>query len=674
MRAFSIKVLAVALLVLATVLGLNTMNGAPIQAATETTAQEQRDPDRLWCKEHDVYEDECFLCHPEMKPDPDSLDPDRLFCKEHGVYEDQCFLCHPELKGKIKPKKKAADAEPARCKEHGVYEGQCFLCDPALMPDPKKLDPDRLFCKEHGVYEDQCFLCHPELKDKKPKKAATPAEPARCKEHGVYEDECFLCHPEIKPSTDDLDPDRLFCKEHGVYEDKCFLCHPELKDKKRKPKADGKEKGAADKDKVSADERDPDRLWCKEHGLYEDECLLCHPELKDKESAGGGSASNALFCKEHSVPEIECGICHPDRLADLDVGEGMKVRFATKASPGKAGVVMGTPVASGGGAAQELLGQVAFNGNSLALVTPLGGGVVMEVRKDVGEEVEVGEILATVQSPDLATVRSEYRRVLAEARLAQQTLAREQDLHRREISARQDLEQAQAAAAVADAAASESRQHLLNLGLSSKEIESGGDFVSALPVRAPFSGTIIQRSAVQGTAVQPGDALFTVVDLSSMWMQLSVPESQLSAMQVGSLVQARFEAYPGISFEGEISWVSPTIETKTRMLQARAVLANPQGLLKEGLFGRASLAGLAERAGLTVPAGAVQDIDGKVVVFRKLEADLFETRLVETGLAHDGSIAVLAGLAPGDEIVTEGSYVMKSELLKSRMGAGCTDH
>lgn len=554
-------------------------------------------------------------------------------------------------------------------------------CGPTVPPDTGKeapssrgaevsiedRDPNRLWCKEHSTYEDECLICHPELKDKKKPKVEEP-DPGLllCKEHGVYEDQCFVCHPEIKPSPDDLDPARLFCKEHGVYEDTCFLCHPELKEKLKKAPQPKTEK------------RDPDRLWCKEHDVYEDECDKCHPELKDKKkgaSAASADNSKALMCKEHGVPELECGICHSDRLANMAVGDGMKVRFASGASTSKAGVEMGNPATSSGGAGQQLLGQVSFNRNKLAMVTPLGGGVVTEVLKDVGDMVEAGDVLATVQSPDIAEARSEYLKVLAEGHLTQQTLAREQDLHKREISARQDLEQAQAAAAVADAAVAESKQHLLNLGLSKDELAAVASegATSSMQVRAPFAGTIIERTAVMGTAVEPGDALFTVADLSSMWMQLSVPEAELSSMQVGALVQARFEAYPGVAFEGEISWVAPTVNADTRMLEVRAILANPQGLLKEGLFGRASLAGFAQRAGVTVPADAVQDVDGKAVVFRKLEDDLFETRLIETGGLQDGSIAILAGLAPDDEIVTQGSYIMKSELLKARLGAGCTD-
>jgi cobalt-zinc-cadmium efflux system membrane fusion protein len=290
--------------------------------------------------------------------------------------------------------------------------------------------------------------------------------------------------------------------------------------------------------------------------------------------------------------------------------------------------------------------------------------------------VTAGEVLAVVHSRDIAAARSKYNKAIAESRRAKLTLAREQDLHEEEISARKDLEQAQAAAAVADAAVIESRQYLQNLGLSEKEIENSvrqRKDTSSLPVRAPFSGTVIERNAVIGTAVAPGDDLFTVADMSTMWMQVSVAEAQLSSVRVGSLVQARFDVYLGISFEGKIAWVAPTVNPETRMLQARVVLANPQGLLKEGLFGRASLSGFAERNALSVTAGAVQEIDGKAVVFRKLEDDLYETRLVTTSVAHDGNVLVMAGLAPDDEIVTGGSYIVKSEFLKARLGAGCTD-
>ena len=189
-------------------------------------------------------------------------------------------------------------------------------------------------------------------------------------------------------------------------------------------------------------------------------------------SADISAAGAVLMCNEHNVAEIECGICQSDRLADLSVGEGMKIRFASNLSISKAGVKTGHAVESSSGAAVELLGRISFNRNEFAMVAPLGGGVITEVLKDVGDAVAAGEVLAIVHSRDIAEARSEYLRVLAESELARLTLAREEDLHREKISARQDFEQAQAAVVVAEAATSQSRQHLHNLGLSEEEIES----------------------------------------------------------------------------------------------------------------------------------------------------------------------------------------------------------
>ena len=449
---------------------------------------------------------------------------------------------------------------------------------------------------------------------------------------------------------------------------------------------------------LPADQREPGRLWCEEHDRYENECYICHPELIPKTTPASqsaqnettadvhmpdqlsstvlGSDQNALMCNEHRLAEAECGICQADRLASLSVGEGMKIRFASNLSTSKAGVTTGLPVKSSSTPKLELLGQISFNRNQLALVAPLGAGVITEVIRDVGDTVKADEVLAIVHSRDIAGARTKYIRVLAESNLAKLTLSREQDLHKKKISARQDLEQAQAAVAVAEAAITEARQNLHNLGLSEEEITMSDrpqKDMSSLAVRAPFSATVIERSAVLGTAVESGEKLFMIADLSTMWMQLSISEMQLASIQEGAIVQARFDAYTGISFDGEITWISPTVNPDNRMLQARVVLANPQGLLKEGMFGRASLAGFAERNTLSVSAGAIQNIDGKTVVFRKLEDDLFESRLIATGATRDGSVIVLAGLAPNDEIVTEGSYIVKSELLKARLGAGCVD-
>ncbi len=458
------------------------------------------------------------------------------------------------------------------------------------------------------------------------------------------------------------DPNRLWCNEHGVYEDECYICHPELKDK-----------AAADKDHEHAPGDD--------HGDHEDAATQ-KPAVDSHDDHGDhghdhGSAADGLFCKEHNLPEAECGNCRPDALATVPVGEGLKVRFASNESISKAGVEVGTPTNSRATAQREFLGQVTFNRNQLAGITPLTDGVVIDVSKDVGQRVEAGEVLATLRAPAISEVRREYATAQAEAGLASQTLAREKDLYKREISARQDLEAAQAAVAVHQSAIEEARQHLLTLGLSKEEINdvlSGKRDEPVLPLRAPIAGTIITRDASRGKAAKTEHTLFEIADMSTMWFEFSVPEDQLASIVPGTKIGARFDAYPGVSFDGEVQWIAAAVDPQTRAIKARAVLANPQAMLKDGLFGRATIAGAASADGLSVPATAIQDVDGRPVVFRKLEDDLFETRPVEIGATDGGNVLVLAGLDASYSVVTQGSYIVKSELLKARLGAGCTDH
>ncbi|GMU91475.1 MAG: hypothetical protein AMXMBFR4_05330 [Candidatus Hydrogenedentota bacterium] len=426
---------------------------------------------------------------------------------------------------------------------------------------------------------------------------------------------------------------------------------------------------------IAAAERDPNRLWCGEHGLYEDECLICHPELAQKAS-DETSEKGELWCNEHGVAEKECGVCQPQLLNGLPVGKGLKVRFPSETSIEKAGIRLGTPTFAAGPAA-PILGEVTYNRNEFANVTPLGAGVIAEVLVDVGERVAAGQVLATVNSPVIAEAKSAYLKALAVVELARQVHAREKDLHARKISARQDYETAQATLATAQSDVEYARQHLKNLGLSDEEaaeVAKSGSSDSVLRVRAPFAGTVVQRDAVRGTAIEPGIALFSIADLSTMWMRLSIPETRLQGVEVGAPVQARFDAYPGLVFEGTLSWVGPSVDEHTRMVEARAVLTNTGGMLKHGMFGQATLSGFAQTAGITVPIGAVQDVDGRPVVFTRIEDDLFETRLVEVGPAREGYVAILAGLTPADRIATDGSYILKSEFLKARLGAGCTDH
>lgn len=414
--------------------------------------------------------------------------------------------------------------------------------------------------------------------------------------------------------------------------------------------------------------RDPNRLWCGEHGVYEDECFLCHPELAQAAKAKDGGA---LMCNEHRLPEAECGICHPDLAAELRPGQGVKVRLASAASLAKAGIDTGRPSSSGAGESLAVTARVSYNQNHLAQVSARASGVVAEVNVNAGDHVEKGDVLAVVEAPEVAEARSAYRTAAADLTLSQAAYQREKRLVERGISARRDLHEAEAALATASAQVAAARERLVSLGLSEADMRGSG---LRLAVRAPFAATVTERHAVVGEVVDTSRPLFVVADLSELWLELAVPEDRITSVRVGDRVAARFNTLPGLTFDAEVSWLDSKVDEQSRTIKTRALVANPSGLLKHGMFGEVQLARPGAPGALELPAEAVQQVEGRAVVFVKLQEDLYELRGVTLGGRRGPYVEVREGVTNDDEVVLARSYILKSELLKSRLGAGCADH
>lgn len=466
-----------------------------------------------------------------------------------------------------------------------------------------------------------------------------------CPSHDLPVTACFICDSSLR------DPDRLWCAGHDRYEDRCFLCHPELED--------------------------PDRLWCSEHSLYEDECFLCHPELR-KTAAAKPPEVTGLYCVEHDLSESECGICHPDLAAGLEPGSGLKIRFESARSASLAGVDTATPLVEAGRSETTFLARVTWDENHYARVTPLAGGVLREVAADVGQKVSRGDRLATLNSPEIAEIKSRYLAAHADEKLHLAILTRQQGLVEQRISAQQDLDQAEAEYDVAKSRTAASRQLLLDHGVGEgaiRRLEKTGTPASILHVVAPLDGTIVDRHAVVGESVEPGQALFRVARLDSMWLELSIPEREVSQVAAGQEVVATFDLQPGLEAHGHITWVGSSIDHETRMVTARAEVANPGLRLRHDMYGRARIGSEGTAADtIWVPGEAVQYVDEQPFVFARLADDLFELRKVAIGSSSGRMIAIAEGLDPEDEIVVAHSFTLKSELLKSRLGAGCVDH
>ncbi len=503
---------------------------------------------------------------------------------------------------------------------------------------------------------------------------ATAAAILAAHAHEGPDETCFMCDPSKREAG------RLWCNEHVRYENRCWVCHPEIEDK--------------------------GRLYCEEHFLYEDECHVCHPELKEGgeaaaghdhdehdggavveaashdghdhgEGAAHGMRDGRLFCNEHGLFEDECGICQPGLAGSLRPGENLKVRFPSSASAEKAGVRVGLPGAAQSVPSIEALCEVQYNLNEMARVTPLAGGVIRTVRHDVGEVVEADDVLVELHSAQAAAAKSDYLAALVRRDIGRQAMERQARLREQNIAAEKDLLDAQALQRSTDLQANHHRQRLANLGFTDgeiEEIERDQDTSARLFVRAPFAGTIVERNAVVGEAVDTGVSVFTVADLSSRWLMLSVPSRHLAALRKGQVVTAGFEELPGVEVRGEITWIDASIDPRSRMVKARAVVTDETDRIKTGLFGKARVVVGAARPATVVPREAVQRHDGGTFVFVRDASDLFSLRRVALGRSDAHSAEVLAGLSAGDAVVTDGSFVVMSEFLKSRLGAGCADH
>ncbi len=467
-------------------------------------------------------------------------------------------------------------------------------------------------------------------------KASIDPKRLYCGEHEVYEDECFICHPELREEG------RLWCNEHERYEDRCFICHPEL--------------------------RDESRQFCEKHGLYEDECHLCRPELKGRPASSTGGASDAepnanrLMCDEHGVPEDECGICHPELAATIASGRGLKVRFASADAAAKAGIEVARPEIGPIASGIESYAEIAFDQNKLAHVAVPVGGIIRNINVDLGARVVANELLATVSS---ATIAEAVSKMI----LAKQTLERERHLYSQRISAEREVQEAQAIYQA-------NYQQLRTLGFAEEQI---GDLhenpidPAALELRAPFAGEIVERNAVQGSLVSEGDTLFVLADRSVMWAILSIPEARLAEVRLGQVVEISVEPAADQRFVGELTWLSAQVDDRTRMARARVEIPNPEGLLRANMFARARILIHHSNRAVLIPSSAVQQIEGRPFVFVQLEPDLFEARPVRVDAKTDGRVAVVGDLGPDSEIVVSRSYLVKSQLQISRLGAGCVD-
>ena len=388
----------------------------------------------------------------------------------------------------------------------------------------------------------------------------------------------------------------------------------------------------------------------------------CPPEAHSRAEPSEGGKEAKRMCGEHNVPLNECGICKPELATKLKPGDALKVRLPSADSAALAGAQTAAPAVGSIAEAIECYAEIAFNQTKLAQIGAPVGGIVQSVAVDLGSRVEEKQTVAQIWSASLAEAA-------AKAVLSHQTLDRERKLRAERVTSEKDLQEAEATHRAAC-------QQLRLLGFTEEQVDAMGAKPQEsvlLDVRAPFAGEIVERMAVRGAMVDVGKPLFTLADRSTMWAMLNIEELALARVRVGQTGEVRVDSLPGRVFMGKLTWIAAEVDERSRMAHARAEVPNPDGLLRAKTFAQARILTRSAEGALLLPSSAVQRIEGRPFVFVKVADDLFEARGIALGARFNGQCEVLAGLKPQELVVVNHGFTLKSQLLISRLGAGCAD-
>ncbi len=458
--------------------------------------------------------------------------------------------------------------------------------------------------------------------------------------------------------------------------------------------------------------------WCPEHAVPESICVDCQEGLYPELPRFG-------YCKEHGVED--CVIHHPEiaqvlsspRLPSYDTVAAIavmdrptnepddplahhRIQFASKESIEKAGIKVAEVIEHPMFDAVTANGELTFDPTRVAHLTTRVQGTVVLVLKALGGVVEANEVLALVDAGTVGAAKSNLLQSIVQVRLRQATVERLRSITDSGAVAQKSLLEAQASLQEAQIALITARQALTNLGFSipenvadqdpvalSQELQFLGidakslDLLPAgmktsnlLPIRAPYTGTIVAADIVAGEVVDPKSTLFTVADPTRMWLILNVKQEDARYARQGQLV--RFETDNSEQLvQGKVDWLSPVVDEQTRTLRVRVVVDNSAGSLRDRTFGTGRIILREEPKAIVVPLEAIHATDhGHYVFIRdKNDADpkaprLFYPRQVRLGAKDERFVELLAGALPGEMVATQGSAVILAQLLRSQLGEG----
>ena len=373
---------------------------------------------------------------------------------------------------------------------------------------------------------------------------------------------------------------------------------------------------------------------------------------------------------EHDIPQYQCDECRYEiGMVKLDatiVGDNGLVRtgFAEKRQ--------------GRHEERSLPGEVQLDETRTVHVASPLTGLITRGFTTPGAKVAAGAPLFEVDSPEVAEAKGSFLKALTGLDLAVKVAEREARLFARKVAAEVEVQEAEARRTEAETEIATARGRLLRLGLTKSDIESisaksGTAALNGLVVvRATKAGTVIEGHATPGEYAETGKALLTIADLDMVWIMADLKDADLDAVSSAAGGAATVEAL-GRVFSGRMDTISGRMSEETRTAKARFSVENTDALLKPGMFVSVRLLMPASGETIAVPKVAVLADEGRTFVFTHKEGDYWVRRPVTLGARFDGMVEITSGITAEQRIIIDGSFLLKSDVLRGKMGAGCAD-
>jgi len=445
---------------------------------------------------------------------------------------------------------------------------------------------------------------------------------------------------------------------------------------------------------VKAAEAESGTDWCVEHRVPESECTKCNSALIPAFKAKGD------WCNEHQLPESLDRLCNPNltfvqepkvenqpgalykpsvffpKNASGCATDDAILQFASAETAERAGLSLVPAMDVNETNAAEAPAEVLFDETKTYAITTTVSSLVVRWLVEPGQSVTAGQALAELESPDMPRLKADYLEALAEAQVRQQDFNRADSLRKKGLISVAEAQQVDGQFNTAQARLSGAQGLLEACGLNQDDIQLIQSHRSVSPrwlLRATKSGALLERKAPLGELLTAGSSLALVGDPSVLWVEAHVRESDLSLFHKGQLVEFATDGDALEKANGRIIWVAQYVDPLTRSATVRAEVANATLDLKAHQFGRLVLPASLQESTVAVPRDAVQWEGCCNVVFVREAPDRYRPHKVTVSRGDRGYYNISSGLRGGDMVVVKGSYLLKTELKKGSLGAGCCD-